>query len=269
MSAPALAPPRKRDPWEIQQAVLFALMLREFRSRVGRRWSGVAWMLLEPLANVMLILAVFGYLRNISSPNMEFPIFLVSGLLPYFLFRNLAHRLTEAIDGNRALYAYRQVKPLDAVIARGIVECVLWLAVLVLTLSVLDGIGWHAVPANPLQLFAAAGLMCLLGSGTGLLVAVATHGLPKVRKVVNMIYLPLYILSGVIFSIQRLPRSYQEWLIWNPLLHLVELSRSAFEPRYHSGLSIGFGYPAAVGLVVLTLALALYRRDRQRLLREE
>jgi capsular polysaccharide transport system permease protein len=72
MSAVIARQTRKRDAWEIQRAVLFALVLREVRTRVGRHWTGIVWTLFEPLAHVLVILTVFGYLRNISSPVMEF-----------------------------------------------------------------------------------------------------------------------------------------------------------------------------------------------------
>lgn len=257
---------RKRNAWEIQRSVLFALVLREYRTRTGRHWTGVIWTLFEPLAHVFVILALFGYLRHMSSPNMEFPVFLVSGMMPFFLFRNLANRLTESVDTNRGLFSYRQVKPFDAVVARGIVECVLWLLVLVVTLLLLQWLGYKALPQRPLAFFGVAALAALLGGGLGLLLAVVTHGMPKVRSVVRMLFLPLYLTSGVIFSIDRLPARWVEWLLWNPLLHVVDLSRSAFEPRHGPLAGVGWNYPSSVALIMLALGLALYRRDRQKLL---
>jgi capsular polysaccharide transport system permease protein len=268
MSTETIAdPPRRtRSAWEIQRAVLFALALRELRTRAGRRWAGVVWTLVEPMAQVALILLIFGFLRQVASPGMEFPIFLTSGLMPYILFRNLAQRLTESIDTNRGLFSYRQVKPFDAVVARGIVETVLWAAVFVLTLALLAWLGYTVLPERPLELFEICGVVMVLGGGVGLLVAVATHGLPKTRSLIQMLYFPLYFASGVIFAIDRVPATYQQWLLWNPVLHAVELSRSAFSASHHPIQGIGIGYPAAFTLVVLALGLMLYRRDRQKLL---
>ena len=266
MSAVIARQTRKRDAWEIQRAVLFALVLREVRTRVGRHWTGIVWTLFEPLAHVLVILTVFGYLRNISSPVMEFPVFLVSGLMPYFLFRNLAQRLTDSIDANRGLFSYRQVKPFDTVVARGIVECLTWLGVLLFTLATLLWLGFEAVPRRPLEFFGLALLAATLGGGLGLLLAVTTHGHPRVRTMVRMLYMPLYITSGVIFSIDRLPPSFMEWLSWNPMLHLVDLARNAFEPRHLPHEGLGWDFPAAFALIMLALALAIYWRDRQKFL---
>lgn len=268
MSALSASPLPKRSSWEIQRAVLFALVIREYRTRVGRHWTGIVWTIFEPLTHVLVILLVFGYLRNIASSIMEFPVFLVSGLMPFFLFRNLAQRLTESIDSNRGLFSYRQVKPFDTVVARGIVECLTWLVVLVFTLGLLKWLGFHALPQQPLEFLGVATLTALLGGGLGLFLAVSTSGQPRVRTMVRWIYLPLYLTSGVIFSIDRLPTEVMAWLTWNPVMHLVDLSRNAFEPRHALRAGLGWRYPASFVLVLLALALALYRRDRQQLMME-
>lgn len=264
----AADPPPKRSSWEIQRAVLFALVIREYRTRVGRHWSGIVWTVFEPLAHVVIILLIFGYLRNIASPAMEFPVFLVSGMMPFFLFRNLAQRLTESIDGNRGLFSYRQVKPFDTVVARGIVEGITWLVVLIVTLGLLQWLGFHSLPQQPLEFFGVAVLTTLLGGSLGLFLAVVTSGQPRLRTMMRWLYQPLYILSGVVFSIDRLPTEYLEWLIWNPVMHLVDLSRNAFEPRHTLRAGVGWQYPVSFVLVLLALALALYRRDRQQLMME-
>jgi capsular polysaccharide transport system permease protein len=143
---------------------------------------------------------------------------------------------------------------------------VLWAAVFVLTLALLAWLGYTVLPERPLELFEICGVVMVLGGGVGLLVAVATHGLPKTRSLIQMLYFPLYFASGVIFAIDRVPATYQQWLLWNPVLHAVELSRSAFSASHHPIQGIGIGYPAAFTLVVLALGLMLYRRDRQKLL---
>lgn len=257
---------RTRTPWEIQRSVLFALILRELRTRAGKNWVGVLWTLAEPLAQTLLLISVFGILRHVASANMEFPVFLISGMMPFFLFRTLAQRLTEAIDTNRGLFSYRQVKPIDTVVARGLFESMLWLAVFILTVGIMAWYGLDAIPKQPLELMGAVSLAAALGFGLGLMMAVLTHDRPRLRTLVRMAYFPLYFVSGVIFSVASLPAVYQRWLLWNPLLHVVELSRNAFEPAHALMEGITPAYPGAVALVLLAAGLALYRRDRQKLL---
>jgi capsular polysaccharide transport system permease protein len=226
-------------------------------------------MLLEPLAHVLLILALFGFRHHATSPNVEFPVFLVTGLLPFFMFRNLARRLPNAIASNRGLYAYRQVKPIDALIASALVEIGLSSAVYLSALMVLGWLGYHWLPVRPLELLVVSVVLLAFGIGLGLVFSVAAHERPRVKNVINMAFLPLYLMSGVIFPLTAFPLQVREWLIWNPVLHLLELGRSYFIPFYRPMDGVNLAYPAAVSLVTLALGLSLYRLNRFQLVTRE
>ena len=264
VSLPSIAP-RRRSPLQVQRAVIIALVIRELRSRVEGRWLSLLWMLFEPLAHVMVILAVFGFRHHVVSVNTEFPVFLVTGLLPFFIFRNLARRLPKAISSNRGLYSYRQVKPIDALVARAAVEIALWSAVALAALSLLGWIGYHWLPVAPLELLGVLAVLLALGIGLGLLFSVLAHNRPKVETVIGMLFLPLYLLSGVIFPLHTLSPDVRAWLLWNPVLHLIELGRLYFIPNFQPLLGINIAYPAAFTLVVAALALSMYRVGRHEL----
>lgn len=259
------ATPRKRSPLRIQRAVLVALVIRELRSRVQGRWLGLLWMLFEPLAHVTVILALFGFRHHVASANVEFPVFLVTGLLPFFMFRNLARRLPNAISANRGLYAYRQVKPIDALAARAVVEIGLYSAVYLAALALLGWLGYHSVPIEPLELMVVSAVLLALGIGLGLLFSVLVHNRPKVETLIGMLFLPLYILSGVIFPMHSLHPDIRDWLLWNPVLHLIDLSRQHFIPNFQPMPGVNLAYPAGFALVVAALALSLYRINRHTL----
>lgn len=263
---PVHTPLPKRTAWQIQRAVIFALMLRELKTRVEGRWLGTLWLLFEPLAHVLVMLALFGFIRHVASPGVEYPVFLVTGLMPFFIFRNLALQLMAGIDVNRALFAYRQVRPIDALLARGLVELGLHSIVFALALALLGWQGYHFLPAKPLEVLLALAVLTVLGTSLGILLAVMTNARPKLRSVVNLAFMPLYFASGVIFSLQVLPQSYRNVLLWNPVLHLIEYSRAAFLPQYRPLAGTDLLYPTTVALVLAALSLSVYRVSRQKLL---
>lgn len=257
---------RKRSPWEVQRAVIFALVLRELRTRVGGRWLGMLWMLFEPLAHVLLMVTLFGFLGRTVSPYIEYPVFLVTGLVPFFIFRNLALRLSDSISANRGLFSYRQVKPIDTLVSRAVVELGLYGAVYVVTLGLLGWLGYHWLPYRPLEVMIVSGVLLVFGASLGLLFAVLTHERPKLRSLISLMFLPLYFASGVIFSIHILPLQFRQWLLWNPVLHLIELSRHNFIPAHQVLQGVNLAYPLSVTLVVAALSLSLYRLNRLNLL---
>jgi len=224
---------RLRTAWEVQRGVLFALVLREMKARVGGQWMGAIWTLFEPLAHVFLMLTVFSYIgRSAPIRGIEYPVFLVTGLLPYFLFTHLATRLMDGVEANRGLYSYRQVKPLDALLSRALVESLLNTAVYLFTLLLLAWAGYHVVPDGLLGLLAAQSMLLVLGMSFGVFVATIGHGRPRLRSFVRLSMFPLYLASGVIFPIRSAPHDIQPYLLLNPLAHLIDLSRHAFIPQY-------------------------------------
>lgn len=258
--------PRRREPLQIQRAVLFALVVRDLRARVEGRWLGLLWMLFEPLAHMLVIIGVLGARSNLFLVNVDYPVFLITGLLPFFLFRNLAIKLPSSIGANRSLFAYRQVLPIDALAARAIVEVSLYSAVYIVALALLGWMGYHATPRAPIELIAVSLVLLSLGAGLGLLFSVITHQRPKVTAVIGLIFYPLYFVSGVIFPLHNLAPNIRSWLLLNPVLHLVELSRLYFIPNYTAVPGISLAYPAAWALVVAALSMSLYRVYRFRFL---
>lgn len=251
--------PPRRSPWQVQRAVLVALVIRELRTRVSGEWMSLLWMVFEPLSQILLLLALFGLRGNVKQNGVEMPIFLVTGMLPFFLFRNLARRVPKAIASNRGLFAYRQVMPIDALVARALVEIGLYGVVLVSLLALLGWAGYHWFPRNPLEFAGVFLLMIATGVTLGLVLAVAIHNRPRVDTFVGMAFLPLYLVSGVIFPVHNLSAGLREILLLNPLLHLIELSRFHFLEHYAILDGVNVVYPLGFALVLSTFSLSLYR----------
>jgi capsular polysaccharide transport system permease protein len=246
--------------------VLFALLLRELKTRFGGRWLGAMWVVAEPLAHVLLLMLIFGAVRDRLLPGVDFVMFLVTGLLPFFMFRSLALRLMEAIDANRGLFGYRQVKPMDALISRAALETGLYSLVYLVVLALLAWLGFSVVPDRPLELMAISAALLTGGFGVGLTLAVLTDDVPQVRTLVRIAFFPLYLLSGVIFPVHTLPDELLQWLLWNPVLHALELSRGVYFSAYPPIPQASGAFVGAFGLLALGFGLSLYRVRRHRLL---
>lgn len=244
----------------------FALLQRDLKARFEGRWLGGLWALFEPLAHVVMLMVMFGYIRNRVVPGMPFPLFLVTGLIPFLIFRNLTTRIMGAVDGARGLFGYRQVKPIDVMVSRGAMEVLIYSAIFVVFLVALGWAGLPWFPDRPLHLAVASTVLIILGFGLGVTLAVVTDDFPQLRVFVRLMFMPLYLLSGVIFPLHAMPADFLPWLLWNPLLHLVEIHRGDFVEHYRVIDEVSLAYPAALALGLLAFGLAVYRVRRQRLL---
>lgn len=271
MTASTLALPvptalAKRTPFEVQRSVINALFIRELKTRLGGKWLGAFWAFGEPLAHVLFVTFMLGTVRGRVLANVDFSVFLVTGVIPFALFKNLSLRLMDAVDANRGLFAYRQVKPMDAFLSRSLLEIVIAVTVFIAALGLMEWWGIDALPVRPLEMLGIVLLLIVAGFGTGLTLAMLTHTAPASRTLAKMIFWPFYFISGVDFSVGTLPDEVVAWLLWNPVLHALELFRSNFMNAYHPVEEISCALVASFAGVMLLAGLALYRVRRDRLL---
>lgn len=250
---------KKRSSWQIQRAVIFALLMREIKTRFGGHWTGVVWLLGTPLAQTFMLVAINTFIRGrLHSGIYDYAIFLIVAVIPFRLSTGLWSQLMNAAKANQGLFNYRQVRPLDTLAARAILDLVIDLLVLVASMLVLARLGfWPLIPAHPGLYLVVWALFFLMGLGMGMLLAALIGPMPRLGFFMQFITMPLFILSGIIFSIRQLPSSMVEWLLINPLLHLVELARVAYLPGYVPDQGINLGYPALFTLTVCCLGLTL------------
>jgi capsular polysaccharide transport system permease protein len=267
MDQPPTAVPPRRSPWDIQRAVVRALMMRELKTRFGGHWSGVVWVVVTPLAETAVLTWMYITLRSkLMRGSYEFIIWLLVAMLPFRLFSDLWRQLIRGASSNLGLFTFRQVRPLDAFIARACLEILTHGVLLCFILGLMAWMGHHpAVPQNPLGYLGVMAIFALLGTGLGVLTAVIVDVLPKFDVLVRVSTMPLYLFSGVIFTLDRLPQVYQQWLLLNPMLHLVELARYTYLPGFVMLNGVTVTYPLMWTLCVWTLALSSYWARRQQL----
>jgi len=258
---------KKRSPAAIVKSVLFALILREVQGRFGKNRLGAFWFVFEPLAHVLILLVIFSTLRNRYIPGIDMPLFLMHGIIPFLLFRNITLKGMAAVDANRGLLAYRQVKPFDMVAARAIVETLLMACVYGLILAAL---GWffayNIAIQQPLQWLLTLVTGGALAFGSALVFCVVIDALPELAAMIRIMYMPLYILSGVIFPLWIIPKDFLPLLLWNPYLHLIELLREYSIAYYPRVAEVNLAYPAACAVSALFIGLWLYRARHLRLI---
>jgi capsular polysaccharide transport system permease protein len=259
-----------RSPLQVQKAVLTALVLRDIKTRFGGQLIGLFWVLLEPLAHISVMLMIRVVLKDRSAGVGISPaVYLVVAMIPFFMMRNVWFQSMGAVQASSGLFGYRQVKPLDAMLSRMIVECALNLSVLTLLLSAFAWMGFGVIPAQPLEYLGIMALFVMWGFGLGMLTVVASHNRPRVATMARLTASPLYLLSGVLIPITSFPPSVQEYLLLNPFLHLVELTRVAFFASYHPIMGITLSYPLQAGLVIFTVGLLAYWVNRVQLLSKD
>lgn len=259
---------KPRTPWQVTLHVWHAMFMRETMARITQDRMGPVWLLLEPILHVMILVWVRTLLGRTGRliPGAEFIPWLIVGILTFFMFRNIMNRGMSAVDANRALYAYRQVHPADTIFARFALETTLQSLVLVLKIFGLTLIGIAVIPHAPLEMIWVWLWVALLGLGVALILSLPYTLVPELRRIITLITFPLYMLSGVIFPVFMFPHGLREYLLYNPVLHAVELVRMQVFSTYHSVPGIDLAYVQKFAIIAILLGLILQVRFKVRLI---
>ncbi|ALV91151.1 MULTISPECIES: ABC transporter permease [Pantoea] len=254
-----------RSGFEVQQAAVKALFLREIRTRFGKYRLGYFWAILEPAAHLLVLLGIFGFIMHRTMPDISFPVFLLNGIIPYFIFSNISNRSVGAIEANQGLFNYRPVKPIDTIIARATLESLIYIfvyAILMLSVSIA---GEYFSITNLLQLISSWMLLIIYSSSIGIIFMVIGNEYKETQKFLPIILKPLYFLSCIMYPLHTIPREYWPYFLWNPIVHVVELSRESVMPGYISE-GISLNYLAFCTLAILFLSLTMYRVNEKKML---
>ena len=253
-----------RSAWRITWSVWHALLLREAVARMFGRRAAAAWLFLEPVAGIAFMLFVFTVLRARHVGGMDTALWLSAGLLSFYLFRRTSAQGGSAISANLALFTYRQVKPVDTVITRCLLEGVILLVIAGLVAGVLVLMGHTLTADDPLALLWAALGLWLLGLGWGLTTSVLTELVPEMANILNLLMMPLMLISGAIFPLSAVPYPWREWLMFNPVAHGIEGVRAGISSYYHHVPELSLGYLHGFALTLVFVGLALQIRFRHR-----
>jgi capsular polysaccharide transport system permease protein len=255
-----------RSHWEITRSVWHAMFMREAIARITGDRFGWFWMLAEPVAYVVIMVFVKELLSFFSMiGGVGWVPWLVVGIVAFFLFREGVLRSLGAVEANRALFAYRQVKPVDPILVRNALEGILKTIVMLILVAGVALLGYDILPFDPLGAMFIWVSLWLLGLGAGLVISVVATLIPDLARVVRMMMLPIFFLSGAIIPLQTLPHEVQRYILYNPVVHAVEGLRLSFFHGYKTLNGVDLTYLWLWSLALIALGLALHLRFAMRL----
>lgn len=216
-----------KESLNTHKAVIWGLLNREIITKFGDSYFGYAWLIIEPMLTILTFYLLFYYLgRNVG--DMPILLFLLTGVVPFFYFRKILSSNTNAINSNQALLAYRQVKVIDTVISRIVLETTLSFTSAIICTLIIIYTGQKATLYYPLQVVFAMTALILFSTGISLVLAIVSYYYIDLNKFIGIINRILFFTSGVFFSLNDFSPSIAYYLSFNPVLQIIELIRSSF-----------------------------------------
>lgn len=251
--------------FKIQKNVLRALVYRELKTRVATAKFGLIGVIVEPTGTLFIFLTIFSFFRIRNSYGLDLFIFLGTGFLFFRSFREIVRSSLGALEANHALLFYKQIKPIDTVISRCFVLFSLNLIVYIILIFIsFLRKEYFYIDDFPtlITVFLLLGIFSLTVS---IFFLILGSKLPWLSGVAPFMFRPLFFTSGVLFSLNQVPKGLQPFLTWNPILHAIEIGRHSFTKEYPLSEAISISYILKLIIILLPFSLLVYERNKHQL----
>ncbi|WP_312976173.1 ABC transporter permease [Stutzerimonas nitrititolerans] len=244
------------------RGLIYAITLREIKSRYIGSTLGPLWLILPPIFMVFIYTVIFSQIMRARMPGVEhqyaYSVYLCAGLVTWNLMLELVQR-SKGLFLEHANLIKKSSFPkfilfLPVLAVALLNSCIL--LVMVLGFMILSG---FPVTSGILMIFPVLAVTALLGIVTGALLATLNVFFRDVGQLTDIVFQGLFWATPIVYPLGILSEPIQAILSWNPLFPLVRMAQNAMlgEPA-GVGLLV---YPIAISVVTLILAVFLYRRS--------
>lgn len=219
--------PNFRQMW-LYRDLLQTFTWRDIQVRYKQTILGVMWVILQPVATMIIFAFFFGRVAKIPSNNLPYSLFVLTGLVLWNFFSSTLSQASSSLVDNESLikkaYFPRMLLPMSAMFT-ATVDLGINLIVLILFslfLKTPPSI-WFFVYLLPAYLL--TGLSAL---GCGLFMSALNVKYRDVRYILPFAFQILLFLSPIIYPINIVSPLNQLFIALNPLTTAIELLRSTF-----------------------------------------
>ena len=211
-----------------QRHVLKALIIRDLMIRYQREGLGFAWLVLEPMLLILLVIVLWNVEHGSSHRGVSVTPLVLTGYSFLTIWRHIVGRAHFAFRLSLDLKYHRKIQYGDILLSRFLLEVggtflAFWVVYLAFLLT--DQIQ----PIHDLFTFCLAWiLMGTFTMGIGFMIA-SINELWEMseRFIPPLMYITLP-LTGTFYLVSWLPQMAQDFVLWSPLVHAMEMLRFAY-----------------------------------------
>jgi capsular polysaccharide transport system permease protein len=243
--------------------IIGALLLREVSTRYGRDNIGFLWLILEPMIFAFAVSILWSFIRTPYENGIAIVPFVITGYLPLILVRQTINYSADGVRANNGLLYHRQITPLHIFISRYLIEFIGVSAAFVVTVAILNVLGFMGWPENFVLVFKGWFILSLLAFGLAMIVgALASlfEFISRIVTIVTYIYIPF---SGSFLMVYNAAPSFRSAILFLPFVHCSEMMRRGyfgdFIPTFYNA---GYALEWSAGFIIVGLLLIQFVRAR-------
>ncbi len=221
------------------KSLIWQLGIKEFAVQYRYPLLGILWAFLMPLCLIATLIAVFSKIIKVIIPGYPFPLYLITGVLPWNYFASSLSSAVTKISGSGSLvkdvYFPREVIPLSNILSN-LITFLISIGIMGIVFSVLNIKFSRFVIFLPMIIF----LETVLIIGASLFVSSIQVRFRDIRYIVEIFLLIIFYLSPIFYPIdlvKSMPNVFFKLYLLNPFVSIVTLYRVIFLRDYLSVLS--------------------------------
>jgi len=237
--------------------LLYFLAWRDIKVRYKQTAIGVIWLFLQPLLTTIILTVIFGSVARFDTGVLPYPIFVLSGIIPWLFVYNAITMSSNSFVSNANLvtkvYFPRMIVPLSSVTACAFDLLVSFPIVILVALYYRTAISWQIV-LLPLFLI----LLLLQTAAFGILFSAIKIRFRDVKFTLPFILQVWMLASPIFYPSSLLPERWRYWYAINPLTGVIEGIRSSLFGADIDWQLVGV---SSISIAVLVVgALFVFRR---------
>lgn len=247
--------------WAYRYFILSSIRT-EFRSRFARSKLGGLWMVLNPLAMVLVYALILSQIMTAKLPEVStqyaYPIYILSGVIGWTLFSEILGRCLNVFIENGNLLKKMSFPKLALpliVIGSGLVNFVFLFITMFVVFGFLGHLPYHALHWLPLLVL----VTLTLAVGLGLFFGVLNVFMRDVGQIINVILQFWFWLTPIVYMIDIVPEKYHWIMMLNPMTGVTMGFHNVLLYDFAPDLSL-LVYPSVFALVSMTLAMIVFKK---------
>jgi capsular polysaccharide transport system permease protein len=242
-------------------------MIRELVTRFGRENIGFLWIMVEPLLFAGLVGVLWRYMKGPEEHGVSVFAFVATGYIPLTMFRYSVSRAIKVISVNSSLMYHRQIKMVDFIFVRVLIEVIGASMAYVFMGLFLGALGEFPMPADVGAFICGWLLYALFVLSLSMNLAPLSEISDVFEKIIPVTVYVQIPFSGAFSMVAWVTPEAQRAFYFSPFVHAMELMRyGIFGSKVNAKWDVTV--PIFASMVLLVTGYALCRRVRRTLVVE-
>ena len=250
--------------WSYRYFILSSIKT-EFKSRFIRSKLGALWIVIHPLAQVLVYALILSQIMTAKLPNVvssyAYPIYILSGIIGWTLFSEILNKSLNVFIANGNLLkkmAFPKLALPLIILGGALVNFIIFFIIMFVVFGFLGHLPYHALYWLPLLVL----ITVSLAMGIGLFLGTLNVFIRDIGQMMEVVLHFWFWLTPIVYMVSIVPEKYHALFMLNPLTGVIMGYQNILLYDKAPDISLLY-YPSIVAFISLLLSLVIFYKARE------